>query len=208
MYKIFILIVSMIALTDDDLHGQDILSSASGFSVQGAFSYSSWSSDSFFLSDLADSEPVGIGLKLGVGYGITEKISLHANFYSLSFQREFEWDTFNFTSQTLGARFTFGATLSKWRPNFEFGLARVVNTIGPVFFDTIDNLELRNSGLGIQLGGGVDYYINTNIAITAQANYLFGNFSDTTFSGVQFDPQEDVDYGILNINVGVRYFID
>jgi len=207
MYKIIVFFAGILVFSNE-LYSQDVQSSASGFSVHGAFSYSSWSSDSFFLSDLADSEPVGIGLKLGVGYGISEKISLHANFYSLSFQREFEWDTFNFTSQTLGARFTFGATLSKWRPNFEFGLARVVNNIGPVFFDSIDNLELRNSGFGIQLGGGVDYYINTNLAITAQANYLFGNFSDSTFSGVQFDPQEEVDYDILNINLGVRYFID
>jgi len=207
MYKIIVFFAGILVFSNE-LYSQDVQSSASGFSVQGAFSYSSWSSDSFFLSDLADSEPLGIGLKLGVGYGISEKISLHANFYSLSFQREFEWDTFNFTSQTLGARFTFGATLSKWRPNFEVGLARVVNNIGPVFFDSIDNLELRNSGFGIQLGGGVDYYINTNLAITAQANYLFGNFSDSTFSGVQFDPQEEVDYDILNINLGVRYFID
>jgi len=190
------------------LKGQDIQSSASGFSVYGGFSYSSWSSESFFLGDLADLEPTGIGYKLGIGYGITEKVSVHANHYGLSFSRENDWNTYSISMQTLGTRFSFGATLSKWRPTFEVGLARVSNKVDPVFFDGFDNLELRSNGYGLHLGGGVNYHINTNMAICLQGNYMYGNFSETTFSGIEYDPQEDVDFGILNINLGFRYFID
>lgn len=77
-----------------------------------------------------------------------------------------------------------------------------------MFFDNVDNLELRNTGIGIHLGGSVDYYINTNLVVALQASYTSGNFTDTTFSGIAFDSQEDLDYGILNISLGVRYFID
>jgi len=207
MNKIIYPLICM-CLISFNLHSQDVQSSTNGFSVYGAFSYSSWTSESFFLSDLAELEPTGFGFKLGVGYGLSESLSIHANHYSLSFNRNFDWDSFNFSMQTLSARFSFGATLSKWRPIFEAGLARVSNKVDPIFFDGFDNLELRNSGFGLHVGGGINYHVNTNIAISAQANYMFGSFSNTTISGVEYDPGESVDFGLLNINLGVRYFID
>jgi len=207
MNKLIILILTIFSFSIS-LRGQDIQSSATGFSFYGGFSYSSWSSESFFLSELSELEPTGFGYKIGVGYGITEKMSVHANHYGLSFSREFDWDTYSITMQTISARFTFGATLSKWRPNFEAGLAIVSNKVDPVSLDTLDELELFNNGLGLHLGGGLNYHINTNFAICLQGNYMYGGFSKTTLSGTEYDPGEDVDFGIFNINLGVRYFID
>ena len=190
------------------VQGQDIQSSATGFSVYGGFSYSHWSSESFFLGELSELEPTGLGYKLGVGYGITEKISIHANHYGLSFIQEFDWNTYSINLQTLSARFTFGATLSKWRPTFEAGLAYIRNKVDPISFDGLDDLELRNTGFGLHLGGGINYHINTNMGISLQGNYMYGNFSETTISGIDYDLEEDVDFGVLNINIGFRYFFD
>ena len=190
------------------LVSQDIQSSSTGFSVSAAFSYSTWNSESFFLGDLAELEPTGIGIKIGAGYGFNERISVHANYYGLSFKQENEWETFNITLQTLSARWTFGATLSKWRPSFEAGLAYGRNKVDPVQFDGFDELEVINSGFGIHLGGGINYYVTTNIAVHILGDYVFGNFTSTTLSGIEFSPDEDVDYTVLNINFGVRYFFD
>ena len=205
MYKF---IIPFLLLFSSSLDGQDIQSSATGFSAYGGISYSTWSSESFFLSDLAELEPTGLGFKLGVGYGISEKISFHASHSAISYAQEFDWNTYNISMQTLSARFTFGATLSKWRPTFEAGAAFVSNKVDPVSFDGFDDLELQNRGTGLHLGGGINYHINTNFAISLQGNYIYGNFSTTRFSGTEFDPNEDVDFAILNINLGVRYFID
>lgn len=207
MNKIIVTLI-LSTFTFIQLKAQDIQSSSTGFSAYGAFTYSSWSSESFFLSDLSELEPIGLGLKLGVGYGFTERLSVHANHYSVSFNREFDWDRFNFSMQTLSARFTFGATLSKWRPLFEGGLSLVSNKVDPISLGTIDEFELRNKGLGLHLGGGINYYINTNLVISAQANYVYGSFSNTELSGETYDPEETVDFALLHFNVGVRYFID
>jgi len=190
------------------LTGQDIRSSANGVSFYSAFSYSSWSSESFFLSELSELEPLGTGVKLGLGYGINEKLSVHLNHYSLSFNREYDWDRFSFSMETLSTRFTFGATLSKWRPLLELGLSVIRNKVDPISLGNFDKLELRNNGIGAHIGGGVNYYVTTNIAISAQGNYVFGSFSNTDLSGESYDPEETVDFGVFHINLGVRYFLD
>ena len=207
MYKAILttLLILHLSIT---INSQDIQSSATGFSIYGGLSYSSWTSESFFLGELAETEPTGYGYKLGVGYGINERISIHANHYGLYFNQEFDWNSFSINMQTLSARFTFGATLSKWRPTFEAGMALVSNKVDPVAFDGYDDWELRNKGLGLHLGGGISYHINTALSICLQGNYMYGNFSSITFSGTEYDPEEDVDFGILNINLGVRYYID
>jgi len=207
MHKILYLIIFTCFICFN-VNSQDIQSSTTGFSGYAAFSYSSWTSESFFLSDLAELEPNGLGIKIGIGYGITEKLSIHANHYGLSFNRNLEWNKFNISMQTLNARFSFGATLSKWRPNFEAGLVAVSNKVDPVLFDGFDDVELKNSGVGLHLGGGLNYYVNTNLTISAQASYKYGSFSDITISGTDYDPEENVDFAILLINLGVRYFID
>lgn len=189
-------------------YGQDIQSSGSGFSVYGGLSYSSWVSESVFLSGLAELEPTGGGIKLGVAYGITEKVGVNLDHYSLSFANQNEWNTFRIAMQSLSARFTFGATLSKFRPFAEVGIARVSNRIDPVFFDGFDNLILDNTGFGLHLGGGLNFYINTNLAISLSVTYMTGIFSTISLSEVAFEPFEDVDFAVLNVNLGARYFFD
>ena len=204
--KHLLLIISLFFA--NHIFAQDIQSSTSGFSVYGGASISGWSSESFFLSDLAESEPGGFGFKLGLGYGFNEKFSVHLQHYNSTFKKVFDWDTFSFSSETLSARFTFGATLSKWRPYIEAGLATARNKVDPITIDNAGSFELRNTGFGIHTGGGLNFHINSSLAISAQANYLFGSFSDITISGEIYDPEENVDFGILHINFGIRYYID
>lgn len=190
------------------LSSQDIQSSTSGFVLSGSMAYSGWNTDSFFLGELAETEPAGIGYKLTVGYGINERLSISIAHQDLFYNRNYDWQSFKLSQQAILVKFSFGATLSKFRPFLETGINNTTQTIDPVSFDNYDEYELKNSGLGFSIAGGSDYFITTAIAIHLQAEIVGGTFSNISLSGLSYDPGEDVDFGMFNLNLGVRYYFD
>lgn len=187
---------------------QDVRSSASGFSVNSNGIYSSWSSDSFFLGDLAEIDPNGTGFNIGVGYGFNQRFSAHFHYSLSNFNMNDEWDSFSVSSIDLSGRISFGATLKALKPYLGAGISSVSMKIDPVTFGDEQLYELKNSGLGFLFNGGLDYFIKTNLSVGFQGEFNIGTFSDISLSGQSVELDESVDFSYFKINLGVRYYFD
>ena len=198
----------ILMLSTFTLLSQDIKSNTSGFSASISGVYSSWDSESFFLSDLAELDPSGYGLSVEVGYGINQRISFVVSYAGLNFNRNDNWNNFNFKSFSLLSMFNFGATLSAFRPFLEVGLSSLSQKIDPVTLDNTGAYVLRNSGLQFIGGGGLDYFVMNNLAIGLKAQFVSGSFSSNEIDGIEIIVEEDVDVLLFNLNLGIKYYFD
>lgn len=188
---------------------QDFKSNTNGFSLSASGSYASWSSESAFMGTLDDSEPTGLGLSLKAAYGFNQNIEAFLAYSTWGFQQEFDWDAYRKSILYVGGRFNFGATLRQFRPFLEAGLVWNSLTIDPITFDLVNLFKLEANGLGGAFGGGVHFFIIPNLSATAHGRYAFGNFSEILLSSNSVTGlNENVDYGVLAIDLGLTYFFD
>lgn len=206
MKNTLIILLSIIMVSA--LSGQDVKSSASGFSINANGIYSSWSSDSFFIGDLAEIDPNGTGFNIGVGYGFNQRFSAHLHYGIANYNKNDEWDSFTTSNIDISGRISFGATLKSLKPYLGAGISIVDMKIDPVTFGDGELYELKNSGVGFILNGGLDYFVKTNLSIGVQGEFNVGSFSDITISGQTIEVEESVDFSYFKINLGVRYYFD
>lgn len=189
------------------LSGQDIRSTAQGFSINLDFAYGSWNSESQFLGDLDDLEPSGLGFGAKVAYGIDQNIEVFLAIRQIGFKQEFDWDAYKVNNVDIGGRYNFGATLRRFRPFLEAALSFHSLVIDPITFDGTTVFKLESSGAGLTLGGGCHIYILPNLSANANGKLTFGNFSSTSLSGTEVDNiQESLDFAMTTIQLGLTYF--
>ncbi len=189
------------------LSGQDIRSTAQGFSINLDFAYGSWNSESQFLGDLDDLEPSGLGFGAKVAYGIDQNIEVFLAIRQIGFKQEFDWDAYKVNNVDIGGRYNFGATLRRFRPFLEAALSFHSLVIDPITFDGTTVFKLESSGAGLTLGGGCHIFILPNLSANANGKLTFGNFSSTSLSGTEVDNiQESVDFAMTTIQLGLTYF--
>ncbi len=189
------------------LSGQDIRSTAQGFSINLDFAYGSWNSESQFLGDLDDLEPSGLGFGAKVAYGIDQNIEVFLAIRQIGFKQEFDWDAYKVNNVDIGGRYNFGATLRRFRPFLEAALSFHSLVIDPITFDGTTVFKLESSGAGLTLGGGCHIFILPNLSANANGKLTFGNFSSTSLSGTEVDNiQESLDFAMTTIQLGLTYF--
>jgi hypothetical protein len=108
-----------------------------------------------------------------------------------------------------GIKVHFGATLKTLRPFVSAGLTSHQMKFNPVFFpDDFFDLEydLKVTGLGAEIGAGMQWFALPNLAVTIGINGQFGSFTNTVISGSEFDPEETLDFQFINLQIGVSYF--
>jgi len=189
------------------LSGQDIRSTAQGFSINLDFAYGSWNSESQFLGDLDDLEPSGLGFGAKLAYGIDQNIEVFLAIRQIGFKQEFDWDAYKVNNVDIGGRYNFGATLRRFRPFLEAALSFHSLVIDPITFDGTTVFKLESSGAGLTLGGGCHIYILPNLSANANGKLTFGNFTSTSLSGTEVDNiQESLDFAMTTIQLGLTYF--
>lgn len=198
----------LLCFTFSTLSAQDVSSTTSGFSAEVGGQYDNWSSNSNFISDLAEIDPDGYGYKLGVGYGFTEKFSLKVTYNGANFNQNDNWTKFTFTGLDVNGQITFGGTLQKFRPFLGAGISTRTMKVDPVTLDGFGAFELKNTGVGFLGTGGVNYHFLPNLAGAFQFSLIAGDFSDSTISGEEVDLEEDVDFTIIALSLGVKYFFE
>lgn len=192
---------------NSQLIGQDIRSSAQGFSINLDFAYGSWNSESQFLGDLDDVEPSGFGFGAKAAYGINQNIELFIAIRQVGFKQEFDWDAYKVNSVDIGGRYNFGATLRRFRPFLEAALSFHNLVIDPITFDGSSVFKLESSGAGLTIGGGFHIFILPNLSANANGKLTFGNFSSTSLSGTEVDNlEESLDFAMTTIQLGLTYF--
>ena len=203
------LIIFLFSFNFTSLIAQDIKSNTKGFSLSLSGSIASWDSQSLFLGDLSETEPSGLGIYARVAYGINQNIEVFLAYSALGYKQEFDWDSFNSSTLFVGGRYNFGATLRRFRPFLEGALAINNMTVDPITFDSVNIFKLEVSGVGGTFGGGVHFFIIPALSVSAHGNYSFGNFNTISLSGEELTGlDENVDFGLLTINLGVTYFFN
>ncbi len=191
---------------------QDIQSNAEGFSLNINASAATWNSGSFFLGSLDEEEPLGVGINLKAGYGITQNIEVFISYAFRTFSFNDDFDTYSNQTVDIGGRYNFGATLRKFRPFAEASLTINSFTMDPIVFDTnnfFDTFKLEVSGLGGTIGGGFHYFFVRNLSGTLNAKAVFGTFDEVTLSGEEVTGlEEDLDYTLYIFQLGLTYFFE
>jgi len=179
------------------LFAQDISSTTSGFSLEIGGQYAGWSSNSNFISDLAELDPDGYGYRLGIGDGFSEKLNLRLVYNSINFNLNDNWTKFGVTGLDAYGQINFGGTLQKFRPFLGAGLSTRSMKVDPVTLD-----------LGFFGTGGANYHFLPNLAVAFQLSFISGGFSENTISGEQVDVDETVDFTIIAFSLSVNYYFE
>lgn len=190
------------------LSAQDVSSTTSGFSFEAGGQYASWSSNSNFISDLAEIDSEGYGYRIGVGYGFSEKLSLQLTYSGADFNLNENWTKFAITGLDAYGQITFGGTLQKFRPFLGAGVSTRSMKVDPVTIDGFGEFELKNTGLGFFGAGGANYHFLPNLAGAFQLSFSTGGFSENTISGEQVEIDESVDFTIIALSLSVKYFFE
>lgn len=148
----------------------------------------------------ADSSPwnTDVGFVGGGGfiYGINRDWAAELDITTTSFDgHAFNKVSFDTTNVALGAQYRF-KEMSKFTPYFGFGLDILMNGSDKYDVDTV---------LGAHVGGGVDYFLMKNLALTSEMKFVIAPDADVMDGNVKrgnFDPSSFV------MTFGARYFFN
>lgn len=184
-------------------YAQDVRSNTEGLNISVGGGVGNWSSS--YFQNLDESEPLGIGAGVRLGYGFNQRFELFARYDYHNFKIKNEWDTYYTSAAGAGLRVNFGGTLQSLRPYLEAGFSSINLVIDPVLFN--GNLfEYRLKGPSLALEGGVNYFISPNFAIQATANGTFGKFKSFQISGNGIQDRPDIQ--TLKFSLGISYFFN
>lgn len=134
----------------------------------------------------------------GLIYGIDNNWAMEFDVTHSSF--ESDTGDFNVTDISLGAQYRFRVP-GRGVPYLGAGLDILVAD-----YDPYDGASLDvDTALGAHLKGGLDYFVTRNLALNAEAKFVFAPDTDITYQGIHtgdFDPSS------FSGTVGVRYFFN
>lgn len=193
------------------IHAQSVQSISQGVSLHLQGQFSMWNSNSNFLSDISDDDPVGLGFGVELRYGFTSMLSGYLGFGNVNYNSNNEWEDYKSTYYRLGGQYNFGGTTSKIRPYLyaggvyqNFKLARIfINDMGTVL---IENGSLVSKGVGVEIGVGLKYHLMPEWVLELSAGGQFGQFGSNFVNGRDFNFEETIDHQHLHLRIGAGYF--
>lgn len=113
----------------------------------------------------------GNGLGVVVGWGVSERIAVHAVTQG-AWMFPDNRDSYPLGHSDVELRYTFGSVTSRWAPSLAVGgSGRIAR------FELEDGGREERTSVGITAGGGVGYYVSPAVALEVGARYTFGNFN-------------------------------
>lgn len=203
MLRQIILLPLLFLTTSLLLRAQDIQSNIEGLNVHLYGSLVQWSST--FFDQLDESDPNGIGAGVRLGYGFNQRFEAFAQYEAQTLKFKSEWDINQMATLVAGIRANFGGTLQKVRPFVEGGYALTNLKIKPVLLNA-RFYEFQLKGPGVWLGGGVNYFITTQLAINGRIGGTFGKFNSFLANGQGFEDRPDV--RTFRASLGIVYFFN
>lgn len=173
--------------------------STRGFSINLDLNGTSWTVDDEGL-DFSES---GGGIGLGLGYGFSERISIHLR----ADVANMDDGEYTLGHLDLGGTYLFGA--DKLRPFAELSLStRGANAdLGQGFIPGegfVDFGELELYGTAITIGGGVQYFLSNQFALTGRLSLSQGEFTDVELQGRT--AEIELDSRSARFNIGLRWY--
>lgn len=132
-------------------------------------------SNNVMLIHTGDTETAwGGGIGLSVGYGFSERFSLHLTSHG-SWMLPDTDDSYALTHVDVEGRYAFRSTGSRWAPSIAAGItARTGQFDVPVAQGS--RREARTSA-GATVGGGIGFQLSPSVTLDGGLRYTFGNFN-------------------------------
>jgi Outer membrane protein beta-barrel domain len=199
---IFFVMLATIATTT---HAQVRQRSATkGFNAAANAHVLGWASDYFEYLDKNSSSGYGGGIRLG--YGITELIEPYvgANFTTLGTSK-IDASSFNMLHLDAGVRVNLAGTVHPVRPFLEAGYSFLKGKVDQVI-NGASHDDLEFYGGKPHVGGGLNYFFKTPIAVFAEGIFTVGKKSKAKLNGTEI-PDEEPDVTTFRINIGISFNI-
>jgi hypothetical protein len=193
-------LISLSTLAQDAI---TLRSNTEGFHIGIGGGYKHWTSS--YFNRLDETEPMGLGGGINLGYGINQHIELFASYEYHTFKFKTEWDDYGLSTFGVGARYNFGGTLQAIRPfvevayNYQNLLINPVELNGQLF-------EYKMKGGALSLGGGVNFFVTPKLAINAKAGANLGKFSSFLVDNDGIEDRPDVK--TFQFGIGLNYFFN
>lgn len=194
------------------MYGQTVQSITQGFSVQAYGQMVRWNSNSTFLSGISRNDPGGVGLGIDIRYGITSSVGTYVSYSKVNFNDNDEWEDYKTNVFSAGGLYHFGGSASRFRQYLKAGgtyhnfrLARIyINDGGETI---VDNGELNAKGFGLEVGGGLVYYILPELSVELSVTGQFGRYGSNFIDGREFSFDENIDVQYTLIRLGAGYYL-
>lgn len=173
------------------------VSSHKGFFLGAHLNNSSVSSDDLF----EDSENGG-GAGIQLGWGFTPRLSLFGE-ATVARLSDSEGDA-GFSHVDIGVRYAWTGA-RKWVPSLEAAFTGRGIASDDVELEPGVVGDLRITGAGFTLGGGVQYFFTPKFAVGAQLKWTGGKFDKYEFDGEEVDGL-DADATSTRVNIGVTWY--
>lgn len=202
-YLAHLLIFSLISLSTVAQETIRLRSNTEGFHIGIGGGYKHWLSS--YFDRLDETEPMGLGGGLTIGYGLNQHIELFATYDWHTFAFENQWDEYGLSVFGVGARYNFGGTLQAVRPFVEAAYNYQDMVISPVSLGGL-LYEYNLKGGAFSVGGGVNFFVAPKWAIQAKAGANVGKFS--TFLVDQDGIQDRPDVKTFQFGLGLNYYFN
>lgn len=150
------------------------------------------------IEDNDDTES-GSGFGLTVGYGFTPKLSIYGHFSGGNVEDANGFD-YSIGHFDVGTRAHFRAPDHALVPFVQAGLS------SRALQQDFDTDEIEASGLGLAVGGGLNYHFNPAFAFTASATWSLGNVGNFKVNGTSIDEVDSSGMTTARIHLGVTWF--
>ncbi len=192
------LVLALLILSSTTLFAQGSIeqqSTTKGVSASLNAGYISYTADGIHLET-----ETGPGFGAQIQYGFSHKFAVAVSYqhFSIATQSEENFDTpynidspYPYNEIDIVGKFIFGSTDSKLRPNLSIGFnfTRSKETYYDPLFD-FTSLQTY-SGYSICGGGGIRYFLNTNMSLDLSVLYHSGTFTTTLYNGQDIDFTHD-----------------
>jgi hypothetical protein len=204
MKKSLILLVMLATITTLTNAQVRQRSATKGFTAAARAHVLGWASEYFEYLDKNSSSGYGGGIRLG--YGITELIEPYVgvDFTSLGTSK-IDAQKFGMLHLDAGVRVNLAGTVHPARPFLEAGYSFLKGKVDQVVNGS-NYIDLEFYGGKPHVGGGINYFFKTPIAVFAEGIFTVGKKSKAKIDGTEI-PNEEPDVTTFRINIGISFNI-
>ena len=198
-----LLIINLLAIASFAQSTLTLRSNTEGFHIGLNGSYKHWTSS--FFNKLDETEPMGLGGGINIGYGINQHFELLASYDAHTFKFKNEWDDYTISAVGIGVRYNFGGTLQAIRPFAEVAYNYQNLYISPVSLNG-ELIEYELKGGAIAFGAGINFFVTPKFAIQARGGANLGKFSTFLVDGEGIEDRPDIK--TFQFGIGINYYFN
>lgn len=156
-----------------------------------------------------ETQASGGGLGVRLGYGFTRTVAVYLALQGASMEDEDD-ASFTLGHADLGVQFSLARPSQALVPYLNVALTGVTAEFEDPFDAVNVAGDVRYTGGGLTLGGGVRYHFSPGLAFNAGLEGYGGQFTEVTFDGedtdVTTDLDEDVNLSGARLRIGLTWF--